>query len=52
MRILEQESSKQQEEVVNTNEIVDEKQEESSHIVEHTESKEVVLDTLLTTGKL
>ena len=51
MLLLEQESSKQQEEIVNINEIVEEKREEPSRIVEHTEAKEVVIDNLLKPGK-
>lgn len=51
MLLLEQESSKQQEEIVNINEIVEEKLEEPSRFVEHTEAKEVVIDNLLKPGK-
>ncbi|CAH1719391.1 unnamed protein product [Chironomus riparius] len=46
-RDKQQESSKQPEEIVNINEIVEEKREEPSRIVEHTEAKEVVIDNIL-----
>lgn len=52
MLLLEQESSKQQQEdIVNINEMVEEKREEPSRIVEQTEAKEVVIDNILKSGK-